>query len=58
MARIVGLLLAAGHGRRFGGDKLLQPLADGTPVAVAAARALKAACADSIVSGRQRRRTI
>ena len=48
MARIVGLLLAAGHGRRFGGDKLLQPLADGTPVAVAAARALKAACADSI----------
>ena len=48
MARIVGLLLAAGQGRRFGGDKLLQPLADGTPVAVAAARALKAACADSI----------
>lgn len=48
MASIVGLLLAAGHGRRFGGDKLLQPLADGTPVAVAAAQALKAACADSI----------
>lgn len=48
MARIVGLLLAAGQGRRFGGDKLLQALADGTPVAVAAARALKAACADSI----------
>lgn len=48
MARIVGLLLAAGQGKRFGGDKLLQALADGTPVAVAAARALKAACADSI----------
>jgi len=48
VARIVGLLLAAGQGRRFGGDKLLQALADGTPVAVAAARALKAACADSI----------
>lgn len=48
MARIVGLLLAAGQGRRFGGDKLLQALADGTPVAVAAARALKAACAESI----------
>lgn len=48
MARIVGLLLAAGQGRRFGGDKLLQALADGTPVAVAAARALKAACVDSI----------
>jgi len=48
VARIVGLLLAAGQGRRFGGDKLLQALADGTPVAVAAARALKAACVDSI----------
>ena len=48
MARIVGLLLAAGQGRRFGADKLLQPLADGTPVAVAAARALKAACPCSI----------
>ncbi len=48
MARVVGLLLAAGQGRRFGGDKLLQALADGTPVAVAAARALKAACAESI----------
>ena len=41
MARIVGLLLAAGQGRRFGADKLMQALADGTPVAVAAARALK-----------------
>ena len=48
MARIVGLLLAAGQGRRFGADKLRQRLADGTPVAVAAARALKAACADCI----------
>lgn len=28
MARIVGLLLAAGQGRRFGADKLLQALAD------------------------------
>ncbi|WP_153159599.1 NTP transferase domain-containing protein [Zoogloea sp. 1C4] len=49
MARIVGLLLAAGQGRRFGADKLRQPLADGTPVAVAAARALNAACPESIV---------
>lgn len=48
MARIVGLLLAAGQGRRFGADKLLQPLTNGTPVAVAAARALKAACPCSI----------
>lgn len=48
MAHITGLLLAAGQGRRFGADKLLQPLADGTPVAVAAARALKSACPDSL----------
>ena len=37
----VGLLLAAGYSRRFGADKLLAPLADGTPVAVAAARVLR-----------------
>lgn len=39
----VGILLCAGFGRRFGGDKLLAPLADGTPVAVASARTLLAA---------------
>ncbi len=38
-----GLLLAAGAGRRFGGPKLLQPLADGTPIALAAARNLRLA---------------
>ena len=38
---IVGILLAAGYSRRFGGDKLLYPLPDGTPIAVAAARTLK-----------------
>jgi molybdenum cofactor cytidylyltransferase len=37
---IVGLLLAAGAGSRFGGDKLLQPLPDGTPIGLAAARNL------------------
>ncbi|HMW54100.1 MULTISPECIES: nucleotidyltransferase family protein [Candidatus Accumulibacter] len=47
-ARFVGLLLAAGYGRRFGTDKLMYPLADGTPVAVGAARVLRAACPDSI----------
>lgn len=41
---LVGILLAAGQGRRFGGDKLVQPLADGTPLAVAAARRLRPAC--------------
>lgn len=37
---IAGILLAAGSGTRFGGDKLLFPLADGTPVGVQAARNL------------------
>lgn len=31
---IVGILLAAGRARRFGADKLLYPLPDGTPLAV------------------------
>lgn len=35
-----GLLLAAGKGDRFGAPKLLQPLADGTPVGLASARNL------------------
>ncbi|WP_022980339.1 NTP transferase domain-containing protein [Ideonella sp. B508-1] len=39
----LGILLCAGFGRGFGGDKLLAPLADGTPVAVASARTLVAA---------------
>lgn len=37
---IVGVLLAAGSGIRFGGDKLLAPLPDGTPIGVRAARTL------------------
>lgn len=37
---IAGILLAAGAGTRFGGDKLLFPLADGTPIGVQAARNL------------------
>lgn len=35
-----GILLAAGQGTRFGTNKLLHPLADGTPMAVACARNL------------------
>lgn len=35
------MLLAAGYSRRFGSDKLMALLPDGTPVAVAAARALR-----------------
>ncbi|MCB4358830.1 nucleotidyltransferase family protein [Quatrionicoccus australiensis] len=38
---LVGILLAGGLSRRFGSDKLLHPLPDGTPIAVAAARNLK-----------------
>ncbi len=41
---IAGVLLAAGSGSRFGGGKLLAKLADGTPVGVRSARALRAAC--------------
>lgn len=38
-----GILLAAGAARRFGGDKLLAPLQDGTPVGAAACRSMHAA---------------
>jgi molybdenum cofactor cytidylyltransferase len=48
--RVVGILLAAGRGVRFGGDKLLEPLPRatddceaGTPIGVAACRHLGAA---------------
>ncbi len=39
---VVGILLAAGRSRRFGRDKLLHPLADGTLMAIASAYALRA----------------
>lgn len=38
----VGILLAAGQSRRFGKNKLLAPLRDGTPLVVAAGRHLSA----------------
>ena len=40
---IVGILLAGGSASRFGSDKLLHPLPDGTPIAVASVRNLIAA---------------
>jgi len=40
---IVGVFLAAGRSVRFGSDKLLAPLGDGTPLAVAALGNLSAA---------------
>ncbi len=39
---IIGVLLAAGASSRFGRAKLLTPLADGRPLAAAAARTLRA----------------
>ena len=46
---IVGVLLAAGNASRFGGDKLLAPLEDGTPLGVRALINL-AACVDRVVA--------
>ncbi|MSQ20973.1 MAG: nucleotidyltransferase family protein [Betaproteobacteria bacterium] len=46
--QIVGVLLAAGFSRRYGANKLIQRLPDGSFVAVAAGRNLLAALPDSI----------
>jgi molybdenum cofactor cytidylyltransferase len=46
---ITGVLLAAGSGTRFGGDKLLAALPGGVPVGVQSLRNLRAAVADVIV---------
>jgi molybdenum cofactor cytidylyltransferase len=46
---LCGLLLAAGRSVRFGTDKLLHPLADGTAVAVASARAMQA-CMPQVIA--------
>ncbi len=45
---IVAILLAAGSGSRFGGDKLLHPLADGVAIAAHAARNLFAVVPDVV----------
>ena len=47
--RISGILLAAGQGRRFGSNKLLHPLGDGTPLVVHTVRTLLAALPDTLV---------
>ena len=49
MSQIVAILLAAGSSRRFGADKRLHPLADGTPMAIASARRLAEACTRTLV---------
>jgi molybdenum cofactor cytidylyltransferase len=46
--RIVGILLAAGKGTRFGGEKLLARLEDGTAIGARSARNLKAALGEVI----------
>ena len=48
-APVVGILLAAGSATRFGGDKLLLPLPDGTPIGVAAFKNF-AAAVDTVVA--------
>jgi molybdenum cofactor cytidylyltransferase len=45
---IAGILLAAGAGSRFGGEKLLHPLEDGVAIAAHAARNLLSATPDVI----------
>ena len=59
--RIVGILLAAGAGARFGGGKLMAPLpasvhgvAAGTPIGAAAARHLVAALSEAVAVVRPR----
>jgi molybdenum cofactor cytidylyltransferase len=50
----VGVLLAAGTSSRFGSDKLLHPLADGTPIVLRSARTLLAALPRSVAVVRDR----
>ena len=45
---MVGILLAAGSGSRFGGEKLLHPLEDGVAIAAHAARRLLAVTPEAI----------
>lgn len=51
--KIVGILLAAGSGSRFGGGKLLHPLPDGTPIGVASLRNLKQALPEVVAVVRE-----
>jgi len=46
---IVGILLAAGQGTRFGGNKLMHPLSDGTPMVLVSARHLNNVLGTTII---------
>ena len=46
---ICGILLAAGSASRFGSNKLLYPLPDGTLIGIAAARHLKQ-CVEHVIA--------
>jgi len=46
---IQGILLAAGSASRFGGGKLLHPMANGAPIGIASLRILRSALPDVIV---------
>lgn len=46
---ITGILLAAGNSSRFGRNKLLYPLSDGTPIIIAAAQTLKSAVDHTLI---------
>lgn len=48
MSSLTGILLAAGLSKRFGSNKLLQPLSDQIPMVVQAARKLKAVLPESL----------
>lgn len=46
---VTGILLAAGQSRRFPGNKLLHPIRHGTPLALVAARRLRAVLPETLV---------
>lgn len=58
MNRPTGILIAGGQSRRFGADKLLHPLADGTPLALAALRNLQPACREVVAVLRPEQETL